>query len=97
VLAVPEVAAVPLAGKMSWVGFLPYDVHLQAGPAWALPTSGERSGRHFAACIGGGVRVFFANSFSSSFDYRALMGDEIAHAVALSVGYWPSPRRWDVE
>jgi hypothetical protein len=97
VVALPELAVVPLAGRSRWLAYQRYDVHLLAAPAWVWPTSGERSGRHLAASVGAGFRLFHASSFSSSLDYRALVADGAAHVVTLSLSWWLTRRRWDTE
>ncbi len=96
-LAAPELAVQPLAGRLSWFEYLPYDVHLLAAPAWLWRSDGDRDRRELATSLGVGVRVFWASSFSTSLAYRALRSSPVAHVVSLSISGWPSERRWSDE
>jgi hypothetical protein len=96
-LALPELAVLPIIGQSQFLGYMRYDVHLVAAPAWVWPSTGDRLERQLAAGVGGGFRGFWSSSFSTSVDYRALVGTDVAHLVGLSVSWWPTERRWDNE
>jgi hypothetical protein len=97
IIAAPELVVLPVSGRSPFLGYWPYDVHLVAAPAWVWPSTGERLGPQLAASLGAGVRSFWYSSFSTSLDYRSLVGSDVAHVVSVSISWWPTQRRWDDE
>lgn len=87
----PEAVLIPYAHKAGLFRsiYFPYDIHLEVGPArvWSWGQPGSR--REWAALAGGGLSAFSASFFSTSLDYRAVIGNSIEHLIELSFGFWP--------
>jgi len=85
----PELVVVPLAGKAGiFDAYIPYDVHLEAGALRVIARQADVTEGSWALMLGGGVTAFSSSFFSTTLDYRILIGDSSRHTLILSFGFW---------
>ena len=90
----PELVVIPYAHRVALFDaiYFPYDLHVEAGPArvWSGGQPGLRG--EWAVLAGAGFNAFSASFFSTSLDYRAVIGRAVEHTLGVSFGFWLGKR-----
>jgi hypothetical protein len=95
VVLAPELVLIPFAHRAGLFDaiYFPYDLHVEAGAARVW--SGGPPGFHgeWAVLAGAGFNAFSGSFFSTSLDYRTVIGSSIEQALVVSFGFWLGKRQ----